>query len=197
MFKKYRSFNPRPILKLSWIIVSAAARRCVITLSFTNDIQSHRSSWNLPDFPSYPGESVLTCNRASWITLDFRGGKPSLRPSSYAVFPGSRCRPTRYCCLRIAQRISDTFLKCKTFRLRVRREQKGSWRESQLQAWRFRPLLQARGLLYETFRRVLRLDVPSSFSPPTLRQSSSSLLSFVCDARRSQIRHCSLHCTCN
>lgn len=45
-----------------------------------------------------------------------------------SAFPGSRCRPTRECRLRIAQRISDTFLKCKTFRLRVRREGGGARR---------------------------------------------------------------------
>jgi len=46
---------------------------------------------------------------------------PLFFPSS-SLFRDER-EATREACLRITQRISDTFLKCKTFRLRVRRDQ--------------------------------------------------------------------------
>lgn len=77
---------------------------------------------------------------------------PSPPPPSSSIrsaFPGSRCRPTRECRLRIAQRISDTFLKCKTFRLRVRREG-----EDGGGARRMARILIA-STLYETFRQAL------------------------------------------
>lgn len=95
---------------------------------------------------------------------------PAVPSPSSPASPGSRCRPPRECCLRIAQRISDTFLKCKTFRLRVRQ---GVWGKGPGVRWRgwarcLGSLLQERGLVYETIRRALRFDVPQPLSvhPP-------------------------------